>query len=183
MGQGKRRQLPSDQICLKFLRGVHERGICPRAHLSYFQIYNSLPRVKKVRCFRLHSPSCLHNISSLYAILKTGPSPCLRSPYQETMTAVAAPVHVNDGPPVVRLPSVRFPGETKYPSQHSLNPLFVVRLPDTSIPYRQVSTGYPSDTIVCNLRHTGAQGASTNRIAEIVQFFSFSLSKDSLTSL
>jgi hypothetical protein len=181
VGQGKRRQLPSDHICFNFLKGIHERGVCPRAHLSYFQIYNSLPRIKKVRCFWAHSPpSCLHNTSSLYAILKTVPSPCSHSPYQETTTAAAAPVHVNDGPPVVRLPSVRFPGETEYSSQH---PLYAVRFPETSIPYRQGSMGSPLDTIVCNLRNTGAQGASTNRVAEMVQFFFFSLSKYSLTSL
>lgn len=101
---------------------------------------------------------------------------------QETTTSAAAPVHVTDGPPVVRLPSVRFPGETESPSQHSFDPLYIVRLPETSISNGQGSVGSPLDTIVCNLRHTGTQRASSDRIAEIVQFFSFLLSKYSLTS-
>jgi hypothetical protein len=69
---------------------------------------------------------------------------------------------------VVRLPRARFPGETEYPSQHSFDPLYVVRLPETSIPNRQGSAGSPLDTIVCNLGHTGTQRASSDRIAEIV---------------
>lgn len=52
MEQGKRRQLlQSDHICFNFLKGVPERNGCHRAHLHYFQIYNSLPRIVKVRCF------------------------------------------------------------------------------------------------------------------------------------
>lgn len=131
---GKRRQtLPSDYICFNFLRGVPERMGCPRAHLSYFQIYNSLPRTVKL----------------------------------ETTTAMAAPMHVTDGPPVVRLPSVRFPGETEYPSQHSFDPLYIVRLPETSISNRQDSVSSPLGPIVCIPRHTGTQLASSDRIAEI----------------
>jgi len=80
--QGKsRQQLPSDQICFNFLKGVPERYHCHRAHLSYFQIYNSLPRIVKVRCFWLHSPSCLQDTHSLCAILRLGRSPRLHSPY------------------------------------------------------------------------------------------------------
>jgi hypothetical protein len=128
-----------------------------------------------IRCvvLGLHSPSCLDNASSLYAIFKTGPSPCLHSPYQETTTTTAAPVHVTDGPPLVRLPSVRFPGETESPSQRSFDPVYVVRLPETSTSNRQGSVGSPLDTIVCNLGPTGTQRASSDRIAEIVLFFFF----------
>jgi hypothetical protein len=75
---------------------------------------------------------------------------------------------------VVRLPSIRFPGETEYPSQHSLDPLYVVRLPEISVPNRQGTVGSPLDPIVCLPRHTGTQRASSDRIAEVVQFFFFS---------
>jgi hypothetical protein len=54
-------------------------------------------------------------MSSLCAILKTGLSPCLPSPFQDTTTCAVAPVHMADGAPVVKLP-----GQTNYISQHLL---------------------------------------------------------------
>lgn len=98
------------------------------------------------------------------------------TPYQETTTAAIAPVHITDGPPVVRLPRVRFPRETEYPPQLTFDPIYVVRLPEpeTSILNRQGSVGPPLDTIVCIPRHTGAQWACSDRTAEIVQLFIFS---------
>jgi len=96
------------------------------------------------------------------------------TPYQETTTAAVAPVHMTDGPPVVRLPRVRFPRETEYPSQLTFDPIYVVRLPETSVLNRQGSVGPPLDAIVCIPRHTGAQRACSDRTAEIVQLFIYS---------
>ena len=95
---------------------------------------------------------------------------------QDTTTAAVAPVHVTEGPPVVRLPRVRSHRETECPapSQHSSDPLYVVRLPDTSICNREGFVGPSLDTIVYSPRHTGPQRASSDRIAKIVQFFFFS---------
>lgn len=73
---------------------------------------------------------------------------------------------------MVRLPRVRFPGETEYPSQHPFDPSYVVRLPEASI-NKQGSVSSPLGPIVCIPRRTGMQQASSDRIAEIVLFFSF----------
>jgi hypothetical protein len=82
-------------------------------------------------------------------------------------------VHGTDEPPVVRLPRVRFPGETEYPSQHLFDPPYVVRLPEASI-NRQGSVGSPLGPIVCIPRRTGTQQASSDRMAETVLLSFFS---------
>lgn len=82
-------------------------------------------------------------------------------------------MHGTDEPPVVRLPRVRFPGETEYPSQHPFDPPYVVRLPEASV-NRQGSVSSPLGPTVCIPRRTGTQLAISDRIAEIVLFFFFS---------
>jgi hypothetical protein len=119
----------------------------------------------------------LHHTSSLCAVPNNTELSFLAYPLlQGTTTAEDAPVYVTEGPPVVRLPRVRSHRETECPtpSQHSCDPLYVVRLPETSICNRQGIVGPSLDTIVYNPRHTGPQRASSDKMAEIVQFFFFS---------